>query len=142
MTWIVPISLVLAAPTYEEVVWTGQVVSLAAALGEFGLAHDSGPIVDQVVLRTDDRRIVPLISDPASRALFADDRLRARPIEIQGRIHEGLPYLLVTSFRVQEDGTWRTPEYYCDICTISVRDPQVCPCCQGSMELRMRPETP
>lgn len=142
MTWIVPLLLIAGAPTYEDIVWTGEVVPLAAALGEFEVSFDSGPIADQVALRTDDGRVVPLLSDPGSRALFADERLRERPIEVRGRRYEGLPYLLVTSFRVQEDGAWRTPEYYCDVCTISVRAPQVCACCQGPMELRMRPETP
>ena len=33
------------------------------------------------------------------------------------------------------------PEYYCDVCAISVLYPQICPCCQGPMELRMRPES-
>ena len=83
-----------------------------------------------------------VLDDPASRALFADERLRDRAVEIRGRRFEGLPYVQVTSFRVEQDGAWRTPEYYCDVCTISVRDPQPCPCCQGTMELRMRPEDP
>jgi len=42
--------------------------------------------------------------------------------------------------KIEDDGRLRTPEYYCEICTISVRWPQTCPCCQGDMLLRMKPE--
>lgn len=145
MTWIAPLLTAVtigAVPTFEEVTWTGSVDLLSEVLEAYEIVADSGPIAGLVALRTDEGRIVPLLSDPASRALFADERLRGRPVEVQGRVYKGLPFLQVTSFRVQEDGVWRTPEYYCDICTISVRYPQVCPCCQGPMELRMRPESP
>lgn len=143
MHWLVPaLALIVLAPEFEEIVWPGQVVTLAEALGDFEVAFDAAPIQHQVAFVAEDGRIVPLLSDPASRALFDDERLRNRPIEIRGRSYTTLPYLLVTSFRVLDGGKWRTPEYYCDICTISVRYPQECPCCQGSMELRMRPDTP
>lgn len=143
MCWIAAILVALApvvAPPQEEVKLTGKVVELTEALGSYGLSVDAAPIAGQVAVVADDGRVVPLLSDPASRALFQDERLRDRPIEVQGRQYEGLPYLLVTSFRVQEDGAWRVPEYYCDVCAISSREPQICPCCQGPMELRMRPE--
>jgi hypothetical protein len=48
----------------------------------------------------------------------------------------------VITFKIEQDGRLQTPEYYCNICTISVRYPQVCPCCQGPMELRMKPQRP
>jgi rubrerythrin len=54
-------------------------------------------------------------------------------------MHAGVPYLEVTNIRVEEQGALRTPEYYCEVCTITVRYPQVCPCCQGEMELRFDP---
>jgi hypothetical protein len=123
----------------EAVTLTGRVVELATVLKESGLACDAEPVAKQVVLRSNDGAIIPLLSDEASRALFLDERLRNRPIEIQGRRHAGLPYLQVVSFRVNDHGQWRTPEYFCEVCTISVRYPQICPCCQGKMELRMKP---
>ena len=42
--------------------------------------------------------------------------------------------------QVERDGRLQTPEYYCTVCSITVRSPQTCPCCQGPMELRMRPD--
>ncbi len=126
----------------ELVTITGKVVLLPEALKSTGLAFDSPPIARQAVLKADDGAIIPLLSDDASRALFEDDRLRHRKTRIIGRIHPGLPYFQVMSFKIEDEGKLRTPEYYCDICTISVRFPQICPCCQGDMILRMEPERP
>jgi len=130
----------LAVEPPRAVTLSGTVVTLAEALKPSKLAFDAEPVAKQVVLKGDDGSLTPLLSDDASRALFRDDRLRNRRAEVVGRRLPGNPYLQVVSFRVAEDGRLRTPEYYCEICTISVRDPQTCPCCQGEMVLRMRPE--
>jgi hypothetical protein len=126
----------------EDVTLKGKVETLAAALkvANTGLHVDPETIARQVVLLGDDGAITPLISDEASRALFLDERLRDRPAEIRGKRFAGLPYLQVIGFKIEQDGRYQTPEYYCNICTISVRYPQTCPCCQGPMELRMKPE--
>lgn len=125
----------------ETVTLYGKVVKLAAALKAAGVSADADPISKQVALQAKDQSLTPLLSDDASRALFLDERLRNRPVEIKGRRIAGIPYLQVLTIRVEEEGALRTPEYYCEICTISVRYPQICPCCQGPMVLRMRPET-
>jgi hypothetical protein len=129
------------APEAASVTLRGKVVSLSTALSEakLGIKVDREPIARQVVLLGDDGTITPLLSDEASRALFVDERLQGRPTEIHGRRYAGVPYLQVVTFQVEEDGQLQTPEYYCNICTISVRYPQDCPCCQGPMELRMKP---
>jgi hypothetical protein len=123
----------------ESAVLRGNVVKLGTLLKASGLSFDEEPVAKQVVLQGDDGTVLGLISDEASRALFLDERLQNRPAEIVGRRYSGLPYLQVVSFKVDEEGKLRTPEYYCDICTISVRYPQICPCCQGEMVLRMKP---
>lgn len=135
-------TLAADSPTasYEQVTLSGEVVELTSALSQFGLTADSEPIAKQVVLKGTDGSITPLLSDDASRALFLDKRLRNRKAEVRGRRFAGLPYLQVVTFRVEDQGKLRTPEYYCEICTISVRYPQICPCCQGDMVLRMKPE--
>ncbi len=144
--WVaLTLTLAMAAvlgPKPELVTLTGTVVLLPEALKSTGLAFDSPPIARQAVLKADDGAITPLLSDDASRALFEDDRLRHRKSRIIGRKHPGLPYFQVMSFKIEDEGTLRTPEYYCEICTISVRFPQICPCCQGDMILRMQPERP
>jgi hypothetical protein len=123
----------------EAVTKTGQVVELTSILKARALVVDPEPISRQFVLEEPGGTITPLLSDEASRALFLDERLRNRPIEIHGRRHPGLPYLQVMTFQIDDQGRWRTPEYFCEVCTISVRYPQTCPCCQGPMELRMKP---
>jgi hypothetical protein len=127
-------------PKPDKVTLTGQVVLLNDVLKSRGVQADQDALAKQVVLQSGDGAITPLLCDDASRALFLDQKLRDRPVEIQGRRLSGLPYLQVTRFRVEDKGKLRTPEYYCDVCTISVRFPQVCPCCQGPMALRMKPE--
>ncbi len=114
----------------------------ALASRDLKIKPDAEPIAKQVVLVAEDGAIIPLLSDDASRAFFLDERLRNCRSEIQGRRFAGVPYLQVVSFKVERDGRLQTPEYYCDICAISVLYPQICPCCQGPMELRMRPDQP
>jgi len=127
-------------PEPTTVTVAGKVVGLADALRRRGIEADPGPIEGQVAVEAVGGEIVPIVSDEASRALFLDKRLRDRRAEVVGRRFVGVPYLQVVTFRVEEEGKLRTPEYYCEICTISVRYPQICPCCQGEMVLRMRPE--
>jgi hypothetical protein len=126
----------------EEVTLRGKVLTLASALQALGVDVQADPesIAKQVVLLGDDRSITPLLADDASRALFLDERLRGCRTEIQGRRYAGIPYLQVVRFQVERDGRLQTPEYYCNVCAISVRYPQICPCCQGPMELRMKPD--
>jgi hypothetical protein len=124
----------------ETVTLRGKVVELAGALKAKGLAADPGPIAGQVALVTIDGSIIPLISDESSRAFFLDKRMRDRETEILGRKHAGVPYLQVGSFKIVEGGKLQTPEYYCEVCSISVRYPQDCPCCQGPLILRMKPQ--
>lgn len=120
---------------------SGQVIRLAEAIEPLGVRDPQGPIADQVVLRTEGGEVIPLLFNVGSRAFFEDDRLRDRPAELVGREIEGLPYFQVVSSKVaDEQGDLRVPEYYCDICTISVRFDQPCPCCQAPMELRFKPE--
>jgi hypothetical protein len=124
----------------ELVTLNGRVVLLSAALKASGHSFDADPVAKQVVVKGADGTLTPILSDDASRALFLDERLRDRPTEIKGRRYPGNPYVQVLTFRIEDNGRLRTPEYYCEICTISVRYPQICPCCQGPMELRMKPE--
>src|SRR5690348_7309378 len=108
----------------EHVTLRGKALLLAEVLKSTGVAFDPGPAEGQVVLRGDDGRVTPLLSEVGSRALFHDARLRNRTTEIKGLRYPGLPYLEVITFKVEDEGRLRTPEYYCEICSISVRYPQ------------------
>jgi len=131
-----------AGPAPEAVTLRGKVMFLAAALESrgLGLFADPEPIARQVVVLAENGAITPLLSDQASRALFLDQRLRDCPAEIEGRRFANVPYLQVVAFKIERGGRLQTPEYFCDVCAISVRYPQICPCCQGPMELRMKPD--
>src|SRR5260370_850731 len=124
-----------AAAKAEPVTLSGTVLLLSDALKSSGLTFDTEPVARQVVLKGDDGAITPLISDEASRALFQDERLRNRRTEIKGLRHSGLPYLQVVTFRILSEGSLPTPEYYCEVCSISVRFPQISPACQAPMIL-------
>ena len=131
------------APARPEVVTlAGRAVTLIEALKPLGLAVDAEPAGSQVVVQGTDGGITPLLADEASRALFVEKQLRDRRVEIRGRRFPGSPFVQVLTYQVEDRGAMRTPEYFCEICTISVRAPQPCPCCQGPMELRMRPSAP
>ncbi len=125
----------------ESIVVSGEVVELTTALKAKGVVCDADPISKQVAVQGEDQSLTPLLCDEASRAFFLDERLRNRRVVLNSRRMAGIPYLQVVSFQVVHEGKLRTPEYYCEICTISVRYPQTCPCCQGPMVLRMRPES-
>lgn len=125
----------------ERVVALGRVVPLTEALSQLGVVADTAPIARQVVLVGEDGTITPFLMEEASRALFTDKRLQHRPVRIEARRRRGLPYVQVLNFQVREGERFRTPEYWCEVCSISWRyDPDLCPCCQGPMVLRMRPE--
>lgn len=124
----------------SKVTLTGKVRELSEVVKVLPGRFDVEPIAGQVVLVGPDGSVTPLLSDDASRALFKDARLRNRPTEVVGLRHPGLPYLQVILFKIEEDGRLRTPEYYCEICSISVRYPQSCPCCQDGMVLQMQPD--
>lgn len=125
-------------PRAEDVTLTGRVVELTEALRDAGIKADPAPIARQVALVGDDGSITPILSDEASRALFKDDRLRGRKAEVRGRKYRGLPYVQILTYKLEDQGALKTPEYFCDICTISAREPQACPCCQAEMVLRFR----
>ena len=118
----------------------GEAVVLSKLLNDRQIVADEEPASSTLVLKARSGRIYPLIRDDASRALFQDERLRNRPLVLKVREYASLPFVQVVTIQIVEEGRPRIPEYYCEICTISVRSPQICPCCQGAMELRMRPE--
>jgi hypothetical protein len=142
LIWVESSSPVVTTPKAETVLLRGKVVMLAAALKSSGIAvkPDLEPIAKQAVLLGEDGTITPLLSDEASRALFLDERVRNCPAEVRGRRYAGVPYLQVINFRVEREGRLETPEYFCEVCAINLRYPQECPCCQGPMELRMKPD--
>ena len=143
MIGLLVIGLICAGPpSFETAAIDGRVVTLAAGLKGLELPADEATTAGQVVVKGDDGSLTPILADDASRALFVDPRLRDRKARLQVRRYRGVPHVQVLSFQVEDQGTMRSPEYDCDVCAISVRFPQECPCCQGPMVLRMKPKSP
>jgi hypothetical protein len=135
---LLPLDLAPKTPTPTEtgepVTLNGRVIELTAAPRSSVPGFDEEPIAKQVVLQgLQGREGTPTL-------LLSEERLRDRPAQIKARRHPSSPYVQVVTFRIEEDGRLRTPEYISEVCTISVRYPQICPCCQGPMEPRMRPD--
>lgn len=142
--FLVLMALAVLAPSVragspEPVTLSGKARELGDVLKERTVSADSALVAGQVVWEGPDGKITPLLPNGASKALFLDERLRDRPAEITAWRHERLPFLEVVSLQVEENGKLRTPEYFCEVCTISTRFPQKCPCCQGPMELLYKP---
>ena len=118
----------------------GRFVTLGSALRSLGIdaKPDPASAASEVVLLGDDRSITPLFRDDASRAVFLDERLRECRAEVHGRRFPGVPYLQVATIQVEREGRLQTPEFFCSVCSITVGYPQIGPCCQGPMELRMK----
>lgn len=129
----------LSADDPQTETLSGQVKKLSQVLQDRQITVDPTLLDDQVVVESSDGTITPILPNAASKAFYLDERLRNRPAELTAWHHQGLPFLEIVSFRVEKDGKMRTPEYFCEVCTISVRYPQKCPCCQGPMELRYQP---
>src|SRR5208283_2932495 len=107
----------------QDVVLRGKVVTLAAALDakKLGIRVDAEPTASTVVLLSEDGTITPLLSDEASRALLLDKQLRNRPAELRGKRFGGVPCFQVGTCKGEHGGKLQTPEYYCNICGVSVR---------------------
>jgi hypothetical protein len=138
--WVSGVSQPEAAPRPGRLEGKVLMLSEALKLRIPGVKFDSEPFASQAVLVGDDGVITPLLADDASRALFVDKRLRNCRAELVGRWYTGVPYFHVVSFKIEREGRLETPEYWCDVCAISVLYPQTCPCCQGPVELRMKPD--
>ena len=83
---------------------------------------------------------LPILSDDGGRLFFLDPAMRDRPARLKLRTSPDLPFAQVIHVEIEHEGRWRIPQYYCDVCTIAVRYPQICLCCQGPMEFRFKPE--
>lgn len=150
IAWLVALPMLGAAndaqrqPDYpavrESVTMTGTVRLLNDLLRERGVDADADRLRNQIVLVPAEGVAVPLLVNPASRALAMDARLRERKTEVVGRAVKGLPHLEVVLFRVEDDsGALRIAEYFCEVCSITVRYDQICPCCAAAMTLRYQP---
>lgn len=80
------------------------------------------------------------IFDPAdsSTAVFTDERVRARDLQITARLNlkKQLELIKVQSIR---EGKLYDIYYFCEICNIRAYAPGPCPCCQKELEFKETP---
>jgi hypothetical protein len=70
-----------------------------------------------------------------SEAIFQDERVRAKELQLRVRIlpkSQAIEVLTVYSVR---NGVIQDLYYYCDVCAIKSVSPAICACCQGPVEL-------
>jgi hypothetical protein len=78
--------------------------------------------------------------DPAdsSTAVFTDERVRARDLQITARLNSTKQLELIKVQSVRE-GKLYDIYYFCEICNIRAYAPGPCPCCQNELEFRETP---
>ena len=118
----------------------GRVLAMPEIFIQKGIKADSGPVEKQMAMLTPTGQVLPILSDDGGRVFFLDKSMRDRKTRLKLKIGKDLPYAQVVQVEIDHEGRWRIPQYYCDICTIAVRYPQICLCCQGPMEFRFKPE--
>lgn len=91
------------------------------------------------VLRAEDGRWLTLLRGRFSEAIWLDDRVRAREVEVKGRLFLPAQALEVERLRTVKIGVVQDLYYYCAICHIQSVAPLPCDCCQGPVELVEKP---
>jgi len=118
----------------------GKVVLLQEALKRRGI-KSLDEFTKQVALETDDGELIPIVPDWRGRALFQDERLRDRRLDLVGARKKGVPYLQVLMIFVFDDkGTRQYMDYWCDVCSIPMYEIKPCDCCQDDIRLRLQPQ--
>lgn len=124
----------------EAIIVEGRVLAMPEIFIQKAIKADSGPVENQMAMLTRTGQVLPILSDDGGRVFFLDKSMRDRKTRLKLKISKDLPYAQVVQVEIHHEGRWRIPQYYCDICTIAVRYPQICLCCQGPMEFRFKPE--
>lgn len=127
-------------PQSRTVTFEGVVRPLSEIAKSRKITSDSETLAGLMALETKDGRAIPLLSDEGGRMYYLDEAMRGRQVRLKMIERPDFPVAEVIQSEVMHEGRWRVPQYYCDVCTIAVRYPQVCLCCQGPMEFRFRPE--
>jgi hypothetical protein len=78
--------------------------------------------------------------DPAdsSTAIFSDERVRARDLQVTARLNSKKQLELIKAQSIRE-GKLYDIYYFCEICNIRAYAPGPCPCCRNELEFRETP---
>ena len=89
--------------------------------------------------KTKEGRTYVLQRGKFSEAIWLDERIRARELELRLRLSPKSPAAEVLALRSVKDGVLQDLYYYCDVCVIKSVSPEPCYCCQGPVELVEKP---
>ncbi len=127
------------AEAVRTVILRGRVVCLAERLHDrHGAALPTNH--DHLwALQANDGRVYTLLRGRFSEAIWMDERIRARELELKARLFPGTQTLEVDRLRSVLHGVTQDLYYYCEICHIQSVAPETCGCCQGPVELVEQP---
>jgi hypothetical protein len=118
----------------------GRVVMLAEALKKREI-RVSEEMQTHVALETAGGELIPILADWRGRALYQDERLRDRDVELVAFRRPSIPYLQVLMiFTFDKQGERQYTDYWCDVCSIPMYEIKPCECCQGEIRLRYQPQ--
>jgi hypothetical protein len=104
--------------------------------------NDPAPVATSGLLwgfKTREGRTYVLQRGKFSEAIWLDERVRARELELRLRLSPKSPAAEVLALRSVKDGVVQDLYYYCDVCAIKSISPEPCYCCQGPVELVEKP---
>ena len=127
------------AEAIQTVTLRGRVICLAEELHRRHGAELPTNHEHLWALQTSDGRTYTLLRSHFSEAIWLDERIRARELELKARQFPGTQALEVQRFRSVVRGVVQDLYYYCEICHIQSVTPEQCACCQGPVELVERP---
>ena len=77
-------------------------------------------------------------STDAMTAIFTDNRVRQRELQISARLHSG-DQLEIIKVQSVKEGKLYDVFYFCEVCNITAYVPGLCPCCRNELEFRETP---
>jgi hypothetical protein len=119
----------------QEMVVIGRIMKTENTKADKGAVDDF-----KIKLKTEKGEEFLLEKDEAARLFFLDPAMIGQKARLRIQTRPGKPSVTTINVEIENEGRWRVPQYYCDVCTIAVRYPQICLCCQGPMEFRFKPE--
>ena len=123
----------------RAVLLRGRVVCLAEQLHQrFGAALPTNH-EHLWALQANDGRTYTLLRSHFSEAIWLDERVRARELELKARLFPGTQALEVERLRSVLHGVVQDLYYFCEICNIQSVTPEECACCHGPVELVEKP---
>lgn len=121
-----------------RVVWTAEALNRRFGANTVPEARHYG-----LALETPAGELYTLVEDVRGRAFRRDKRLREfRDVELYARKYPGSQIIqVIRAFTYRQEKRWEI-DYWCEICAIAMYELKACDCCQGPIELRLRPAAP